>query len=815
MIRLKLISLIIILFGSITLLSKPVTNDQKKLYIDEQIRFADGLIHRGHFNLAIDEYKRLINQFPNSELVGEAWLQLAEAYAIKKNYTQSFAIFQTFFKKFPNIRITSAARLRYALTLNKTTKENKAKAFLLLKNLKENKNIPEVIKDAAIYNLGMIYLTTGKQNKAAKEFSLIATKRVLSEADNFKVYSAIELAKLRPADAIKLLMPITQSSSMPLEILNDVIWQVANILFQNNNFKQAEIMFAKYALLFPNTEKRREAQYKRLECLYRQKDYTSTLSETDKQLNINKRDKRGTDIKIYYLKALTLKQLKFYDRAITILKFILDNTKKAKIRPLASYAYIDCLLADNKRDQADNLIKNYIQQNKLPKETIKDIILLLVNSSNNDPKYEGIIETALKLMKPDSHAATELKFKLSILLEKNNQSEKAKKLYKEIVQNGTLDIQPYALMKLADIYEAQHNKTKTLSIYKQILKDYPSTPIYSETLLKTSILLLEDRKNWNTAKIYLNNLISKFKNSKPAKFALFYQAFILFNENKLKEANEKLDLLLTEKNISNNLKNDALIYKSWLLLKNGKIKSAIKLIKINEKQLLLTSPKQFLLDLGVAVLKENPKFAKKCFEIITTSNDILEKQKGYLKLSEANIALGDSVLAIEALKSANKLRINDTDASKQACLTIEKAHQKNRPLNPLVGLQNLLSQKIKIKLANLLINREQNSEALLLFEECLDNPIDKKISAKARLGLATILSKDQNRLKTANRYAMSVFILSKDNEICAKAMLLSVEISLKQGNINEAKSTWKEFKNRFPDLTKKDRAKKIEEQLLK
>lgn len=785
MMGLKLIPLIIILFGSMTLLSKPVTNDQKKLYIDEQIRFADGLIHRGHFTLAIDEYKRLINQFPNSELVGEAWLQLAEAYSIKKDYTQSFAIFQTFLKKFPNIRITSAAKLRYALTLNKTTKENKAKAFLLLKNLKENKNIPEVIKEAAIYNLGMIYLKSGKQKKAEEEFALIATKKALTEADNFKVYSAIELAKLRPTNAIKLLMPITQSSSMPLEILNDVIWQVANILFQNNNYKQAEIMFAKYALLFPNTRMGREAQYKRLECLYIQKDYTSTLSETDKQLAINKRDKRGTDIKIYYLKALALKQLKFYDRAITILKFILDNTKKAKIRPLASYAYIDCLIADNKRKEADDLINNYIQQNKLPKETIKDIVLLLISSSNNDPKYKELIQKALKLMKPDSHAATELKFQLSILLEKNNQPEKAKELYKEIAENGTPNIRPYALMRLADIYEAQHNKSKTLSIYKQVLKDFPSTPIYSDALLKTSILLLEDRDNWNTAKIYLNNLISKFPNSKPAKFALFYQAFILFNENKLQEANKKLDLLLTEKNISNNLKNDALIYKSWLLLKNGKIQSAIKLINTNQKQLLLTSPKQFLLDLGAALLKENPTFAKKCFEIVTTSNDNLEKQKGYLKLSEANIELGDLVLAIEALKSANKLK-----------------------------LKNLLSQKIKIKLANLLIKRKQNSEALLLFEECLDNPIDKKVSAKARLGLATILSEDKNRLKTANRYAMSVFILSKDDDVCSTAMLLSIKISLKQGNINEAKSTWKEFEARFPDLSKKDKGKKIKEQIL-
>ena len=60
----------ITLFTCSSLISaKTVTDDQKLIYIDDQIRFADGLVSRGHYNLAIAEYLRLIEKFKDEPMV--------------------------------------------------------------------------------------------------------------------------------------------------------------------------------------------------------------------------------------------------------------------------------------------------------------------------------------------------------------------------------------------------------------------------------------------------------------------------------------------------------------------------------------------------------------------------------------------------------------------------------------------------------------------------------------------------------------------------------------------------------------------------
>jgi len=775
----------ILIFAIIALISqnlytKPITNDDKKLYIDEQIRFADGLVKRQHYTLAISEYKRLINKFPNNKLVAEAWLQLAEAYALNNDFKQSFSIFDKFFKQFPNIKIVPAAKLRYALVLNKTTKQNRGKCLEILIKLKTAQKVPLIIKEAATYHLGMIYLKNKQIKKAEKEFTSIAFKSISNENDIFKIYSALELAKLQPDNALKILMPITKSTSIPLELLNDIIWEIANILYKNNQFKKAEIMFAKYAVLFPDTPKGDEAQYKRLECLYREKDYTTTLTELDKLLKNNKKQRKASNIKLYYLKSLTLKELKFYDKAEKTLEFILKNTsQKAKIKPLASFAYINTLLADNQQTKANKVVLQFINENKLPKNVLKDIILLLIDSSKNSPEYLSMLDKALQNFKKDSQSWTELQFKSAVLLEKIGNTDQAKKRYIEISQNGFPTLRPYALMRLAALAEASKNNKDALNIYKNILKTYPKSQLYPETLLKTAIILLKNQKEWIIALAYIDNIINKYPTTDAAKFAYFYKAFILFSENKLSDAEKILLTLQKNPSLNNTLKNDISIYIAWIELKRNNIEKTLKIIN-KDKALLKNAPTQFQLEFGKNILNKDANLAKQSFILSTQSKDIFEKQEAYTMLSEVEIKTGNIKPAITALRNANSIKTN-----------------------------KLLNANIKIKLANLLIKDKKENEAVLLLQECLENAINKKISSQARLGLAEILSQDPKRLNTANRYAMSVFILSNDKTVCSTAMLLSIKISLKQGNIEEAKSTWKEFATRFPALIKNKKASEL------
>jgi hypothetical protein len=54
---------------------------------------------------------------------------------------------------------------------------------------------------------------------------------------------------------------------------------------------------------------------------------------------------------------------------------------------------------------------------------------------------------------------------------------------------------------------------------------------------------------------------------------------------------------------------------------------------------------------------------------------------------------------------------------------------------------------------------------------------------------------------------MAVFILGTDPDLCVEAMLLSVRLSLRQGRPDEAASTWRELRHRFPDALASDEAR--------
>ncbi|MFA6569090.1 MAG: tetratricopeptide repeat protein, partial [Victivallales bacterium] len=109
-----------------------------------------------------------------------------------------------------------------------------------------------------------------------------------------------------------------------------------------------------------------------------------------------------------------------------------------------------------------------------------------------------------------------------------------------------------------------------------------------------------------------------------------------------------------------------------------------------------------------------------------------------------------------------------------------------------------------------LMKRGNRNEAVLVFEKCIETSGDNSASARSRLGLAKILSESEEDLNRANRYAMSVFILSGEPSLSEEAIILSIEISLKQNKRGEAKATFEELKKRFPQALKRDKVKNLQ-----
>jgi len=771
--------------------AKSVTDDQKGLYIDEQIRFADGLVSRGHYDLAIDEYIRLTKKFAGDPLAAEAWMQLAEAYAAKKDFKSAIETFHTFFKKFPDTKIIPAANLKYALVLyNTATLKNKQTAFMMLEKLKNNKKVPSVIHDAARFHLAKLYLKEKKEEKAIAEFQAVASQTIKkSPEDDFRISSLIELAMLRKkhkknAEALKLLLPLLNNNNISQELSVKLHWMVGELYFDIEQYQKAADIFAEFAVLFPNNKITEDALYKRIQTLYMMKDYTSVISAADRLIK-NGKIAEGEWERFYCIKASALSELNFKKKAISSLLYVINKSKDEKMIEFAVYKYVEAELKNGNLSPAVQVAEKYMTDPNFSQTVMKDIIMLLTDYSGAETG-ERILKKSLKSITPNSDNAILLKLKLGAILIKAAKYKEALKVYQNISLNKHKKFLPYSIMGEAQALEKLKRKAEAADKYKILMKQFPKSKLYPEAMLRIAVMFLADKKERETSKIYLAELIKRFPNDPTAKLATFYQAYIAFYEKKYENAKKILTNLQKSKGVTVELKRDISVYLLWSLLKLNDIEPAILIFNSikDPKRMLTTASSQFIDELGNALIQKNPSSALLCFKELINRNNKKDIQMGYLGISAIAIQNGDAVKGIELLRKAIKIE-GDLKYTTKAMIT----------------------------LGNFLVERGKNEEAVLIFEKSLENPFDKKSAASARLGLAKILAKQKDRLKTANRYAMSVFILSNDKEICSEAMLLSIHLSLKMNDKKTAKSTWLEFQKRFPNLLKSKEAIEIAKKL--
>ncbi|MBN1865156.1 MAG: tetratricopeptide repeat protein [Victivallales bacterium] len=755
-------------------MARDISNDQKKLYIDDQIRFADGLAERGHLALAIEEYQRLVARFPGDELVAEVWIQLASAYAESGDIENSKKTFLTFFEKFPESRVRHAAMLRLALVLDSSADpEDKSKGLAMLEKLKTTQAAPEGIREAAIFHVGRIHLKNGDKVAAEKEFRSIAGRPVSDPMHVFRAHAAMELARMLPFNEAKLLLsPMLESPEIDTETQKTLAWQLAERFFEEKDFPGAAELFARVTVMFPDTPIARNAAFRRIECLYNNGDYTLAISEADRALSSTYKQDSKVIERFLYIKAISLKQLKSFPQAINIFQSFLkmDSGEISPVAALAVPAYIECLIADGRVEDAEREVLLRALRKDLPDDSMRDIVLMLVNASGTNPKYIPLVESALKSLKPTTQAYDSLRLKKAALLLRKSDGEAAAKLYSEIAADGIEESRASALMGLASAQISLDNEVNALKTYQRIIKDFPGNPVVPDAMLRAAVILMRDPSAWEHAAEHLDAIVKKHPESQIANFAKFYQAFMMFEEKKYAQAVEAFDKLIDHSDAPEKLKLNALVYKIWSRLKGGEPEAALAALK---PEVFEQAPPTFLLEFAESMMSNNLEIAQKALlQIVKTEKNASPQdfQKAHLLLAEARIAAGNPVDAMESLRTAIESNVDTKTTS--------------------------LAQYL---LGNLLFERGKKQEAVMLFEKCLDNPVDKNSSARARLGLAKILSTDPERLKTANRYAMSVFILADDEDICSEAMLLSIKISLDLGSKQEAAATWKEFAERFPE----------------
>ncbi|MEM4248524.1 MAG: tetratricopeptide repeat protein, partial [Candidatus Nanoarchaeia archaeon] len=165
----------------------PVTDDQKEIYIDEQIRLAEALKQREYYQLAIEEYKRIISDFPDDPLIADAWCGLGETFCLAGDYKNGAEAYATFLKKYPQLPISDSVQLAYATAFAKAYPEKLSESVKIISQIAENNAKDEKIRESAIYALGKLYLDFGNSIEAEKSFIKLAEKPIRDKEDKIRI----------------------------------------------------------------------------------------------------------------------------------------------------------------------------------------------------------------------------------------------------------------------------------------------------------------------------------------------------------------------------------------------------------------------------------------------------------------------------------------------------------------------------------------------------------------------------------------------------------------------------------------------------
>ena len=774
------------------LISAEITNDRKTVMIDEQLRLADGLFKRGHYALAIDEYRKILEQFPNDPLATDALSQIADAYSASGNIEKALESYKLYLLKFPRLKTAGAVKVNYAIALIKTgKKEDGAEAVSILTEIKKSGECTGMVRDAAAYNLAKFYGDSGESIKAKAEFRELSSKKISSGDDIYAAFAKIELASIldsesKSDEATNLLKSLIDNKNTPPEILCPALNYLAGLHYRGKEYLGAAEAYEQLWLLFPESAEGKEAYYKKYECLFLAKEYVSLIMGIDRAL-----DKSGSTLDsnteiLAYMKASAQIELGSYKEAVqTFSKIINSPSTSAEYVSKASVQTIKCMLMQNKVPEAVKEAGDLFKRDRMSaqsKVTAAEMICASLKKPFEQIAFmKEVVDTAR-----DVKERNILRLALADLYFNIAQPDNALPLYRDLLNECENDLKPSCLFGIAKMLEAAGNEREALEAYNKITMEYPRSALYPEALLKCAVLMLYEKSGSGESREILLKLVKDYSGNKDIYGnALFYLAYIDFSKGNFMDAFKVFKKIAEDGKYDSGLRFLAKQYLLWSFVSANMMVDADRLfmdISSYPENFASVNPELLLLLGKKYDEKEKYDNSFKCYQALSKNNNSDYRLKALTGMGQLMEKKGDNDKALLFYKDGEKIKTENKE----------------------------LYSELLSRLGTALMRKGNRNEAVLVFEKCIEMSASKSASARSRLGLAKILSESEEDLVRANRYAMSVFILSEEPSLSEEAIMLSIEISLKQNKRDEAKATFEELKKRFPQALKKDKVKNLQ-----
>lgn len=737
----------------------------------DQLRFADGLYRRKMYRMAADEYRKMIQMFPQDPHIPDALFFQGEALRFLGMHKKAAKVYTELCRRYPKEARASQAAVRLGIFALQDGDPKSAASRL--KNIPSHQ-LPPVLNELRHYYLGVALARLKDQKGAQKQYQILAQKN-LDPAFPLRAWARLSLVQLlrrekKDKQALKWLDELRNSSSTPAELRAEIYFTSGEIHFYAEEYASAvnaynqllrccaDSRYAKQSLLNDSWALLQLKQPQEVINLFNQYGHDVELTSEGQRLLgeallMLQRDEQA---RTYFQHVLTFRDTPFRADALFRLIEIAWRLKD----------YSACV------KQAHSFLQEFPRERSAA--TVAALMGQALIAQKKYPEAARAYESALRDYWGNWPHRKEAEQTLADLYRNLGEYKKAARIYRNQAKSlSSPTEQATALLKAGDCLQLGKDPVGAFADYLAVTTRYPQVPQASTAQMRMAEITIR-KKSYAEAVGLLDKLLKKQTLSPERRArALYLRGSAKFSLNQTDAALADLKQSLSGAPFSDI--NLARLFYAQALWEKGDAASALKLFQglLRQKEVNRSIPPELLREIGESFLKTNDfDTATACWHLLLFQKDRSFAFDGQLGLARVALARNEPATAEKILEKL-KEESADTPSNRARALAY---------------------------LGNALWQQKKKDQAALAFDDALKlTSTDTTAMAMARLGKAEVLFKDK-KYEPALSYATSVFVLYNNPELTPKAMLLTLRILALQKRFKESKVVLKELKTRYPAI---------------
>ena len=727
----------------------------------ERFDFADGLFARNLYDLAVGEYRKLLEEYPEHPRKAGSLFGLAESLFHLKRYDEAAASYADFLQHFPEHPQNGSAGLRMGEILLETGHRNEAlRRFQAL-----SQKTDASISSPAHFFAATIFLEKDKRGLAAKHLQALLNAPVGEELGGLAHYylGEINLKNKNFKNAALYFQKALNAQSADIRQLASL--GLGRTAFARQELDQALSYFSKAYDLDPAAKAAQDALSGKLNTLHKLRRFEDLLSEGQRGLPTEAFAQAFSK----WLMADALVQLKRYPEALKLLEEALAGAGLSpKEREKAEIYKLETLLASAQTGQAlialeaMNPKRNFFQDRWL---YLKYEIL---KASGRADLGSNTLAEILR-QHPNSEYAPKALLSQAYAELSNKNLQAAHDCFSEFLHRYPAHPLAEETAKNRMVLKIQTgNLEGALQNAAAFLKDYPGSPYAADVHWQLASLYLKTKDYPKARQTFQEFLATRAPDDAQKQEALFFLGLTCQFEGSLKEAVsyyvQVREELLSKKMLKAFLKNAAFAY-----IQLERYEDAMALYRAFLKRFPAggLTPEVFFW-MAEEQLKE-----KKTDEIILLMDQFANRKDSPKFVHE-----------IEYYRAEAELIKNNPGA---ALPRFDKS----------LAAGERFAVRASLGKARAFCALQKFDDAVFILEELLkDSSDDLAASVRARMLLADTYAQKGAFLEAAKTY-LSIGILYEDPETVPDALFKAGEAFEKAARPEEARNAYQELLDRF------------------